>query len=86
MPRSAAKGATMTVFVVFQEGVYRHDCGGVFTSLELAKAAADQRKAAERDNYHEWTVVPFEVDAVVDEEADRAYTSPDDPAKGRRRW
>jgi hypothetical protein len=73
--------AAMTMYVVFQEGVYRHACGGVFSSLELAQRSADALKAHEPDNYHQWTVVPFELDVIVEKEAETAYTAPGDPSK-----
>lgn len=37
----------MTVYVVFREGVYRYECGGVFSSLPAAEAAARAYKAGE---------------------------------------
>ena len=52
----------MDVFLVFKEGVYRHECGGVFTSLDVAKRQAIKLTIAERDDYHQIHVMPFEID------------------------
>lgn len=52
----------MIIFAVFQEGVYRHDCCGVFSKQELAEAAALQAAQNDKDNYHEYHVRPFELD------------------------
>lgn len=49
------------IFAVFQEGVYRHKCGGLFDNADAAKAAADNFAATDIDTYHEWTVVPFDL-------------------------
>ncbi len=57
-----------TVWAVFKEGVYRHECGGIFTSLEKATAAAEQLAIAEKDDYHRFEVVPFTVDSVTQSE------------------
>ena len=89
----------MTVYAVFREGVYRHECGGVFSTLDLAKAAADTLADREPDNYHGFDVVPFELDTVgtelpaneayihadaIDEPA-AVYTIPRNPRGDRRR-
>lgn len=55
----------MTVYCVFKEGVYRHECGGVFSTLELAEEAANQLAKGDRDLWHEYIVVPFELDALT---------------------
>lgn len=52
----------MTVYAVFKEGIYRHECAGVFSVLERAKQVAAE--CLERgDGHHSFEVVPFEVDA-----------------------
>lgn len=53
----------MRVYAVFKEGVYRHECAGIFTSEDRAKQVADAW-LAKGDGYHEWHVVPFEMDVV----------------------
>lgn len=58
------------VYAVFQEGVYRHDCPGVFLTKESAIDAARAAMLAEPDNYHSYDVVPFELGV-------RAVTEPD---------
>jgi hypothetical protein len=49
----------MKLLAVFQEGVYRHSCGGVYDSEERAIAAADRIAVADVDDYHTYDVVPF---------------------------
>lgn len=51
----------MSVYTVFQEGVYRHTCMGVFDSLEAAIAAADRSAAEDVDSYHSYDVFLFEL-------------------------
>lgn len=51
----------MTVYAVFREGVYRHECAGVFSTEAIAKAMADALAEYEADDYHEYVVIPFEV-------------------------
>ena len=51
----------MNVFAVFKNGVYRHECGGVFDSLEKATEAAEMFRDGERDDHHSYEVVGFEL-------------------------
>jgi len=53
---------TKKVYAVFREGVYRHECGGIFSTEELALKAANELLASEPDDYHEYVVVPFVLD------------------------
>lgn len=53
-----------TVFAVFRGGVYRHECAGIFTTLELAKGAADRLALSEPDGHHDYEVVPFTLDVA----------------------
>lgn len=48
-----------TVYAVFCEGVYRHECIGVFFDEAAAKNAADAAARADNDSYHRYSVVPF---------------------------
>ena len=50
-----------TVFAVFKHGVHRHECGGLFTSFELAKDAAVEFIKGERDDHHRFDIVPLDV-------------------------
>lgn len=50
------------LFVVFRLGVYRHQCGGVFSTQDLAETAAKALLAGEKDDYHQYQVVPFVLD------------------------
>lgn len=52
----------VTVYAVFRHGVYRHECGGVFTSRESAEAVAKTLLSAEPDAHHRYEVVPFTLD------------------------
>lgn len=49
----------MNLYAVFQEGVYRHDCVGVFDADRKAIDAADLTAANDRDSYHDYRVVPL---------------------------
>jgi hypothetical protein len=51
-----------TVYAVFKEGVYRHECGGIFSTQEAAINAAKFLIAGESDDWHTYSVVPFELD------------------------
>lgn len=50
------------VFIVFQQGVYRHACGGAFSTSEAAILRIEELIAADRDSYHSYEVVPFILD------------------------
>lgn len=67
----------MKVFVVFKEGVYRHECAGVFSKADTATRIADERLAG-GDHYHQWTVVPFELDVPVPVPFGDALEEPDE--------
>ncbi len=54
-----------TVYCVFREAVYRHDCIGVFSTRRMAKAAAEAAADTEHDSHHRFVVVPFDLDAQV---------------------
>lgn len=47
------------VFAVFREGVYRHECCGIFTDKDKAIACADAAADADGDSWHEYRVYPF---------------------------
>lgn len=51
-----------TVFAVFKKGVYRHECGGIFTTFELAKGAAITLLRGECDDYHNYEIIYFNLD------------------------
>lgn len=74
------------VFAVFREGIYRHECGGVFSTLGAAKACALELARTDGDDYHTYEVVPFVLDQLPElgagtgsrspaiEEAERAFS------------
>jgi hypothetical protein len=51
----------MKLFAVFKQGVYRHECGGIYDSIELAKKSANTFCESDYDSYHCWEVVEFEL-------------------------
>ena len=61
--KEAAK--VRTVYAVFQEGVYRHQCGGIFTELKDAEEAALALIKAERDDWHHYEVVPVKLNTII---------------------
>jgi hypothetical protein len=54
----------MRLFAVFKHGIYRHECGGIFSKQALAESQALHLARVDRDRYHEYQVVPFELDAT----------------------
>lgn len=64
-PGPKREGLSMKVYAVFKTAVYRHECGGVFSTLEAAEAAAERFIAGERDDHHDYEVVAFELDAMT---------------------
>lgn len=57
-----SKEQKKTVFAVFKIAVYRHECGGIFTSKRLAVNAARKLRDGERDDHHNYEVIPFVLD------------------------
>lgn len=51
----------MMVYAVFKEGVYRHQCGGVFGTVQEAIIAASELAQEDVDNYHSYDVYGFEL-------------------------
>lgn len=58
----------MNLFAVFREGVYRHECGGIFSTVDSAVEAAVALITGECDHYHSYVIVPFDLDVKVDQE------------------
>lgn len=52
----------MEVFAVFRQGVYRHECGGIFSTREAAIECADALVLSDNDSWHDYEVVPFALD------------------------
>ena len=65
-----------TVYLVVQQGVYRHDIRGVYTSVDAAKVAAKRAATEDRDSYHEYEVY----EATPDEYVEDVRRVPDVPA------
>ena len=63
----------MIMYAVFREGCYRHECGGIFSSLVKAEDAARKLIEWEKDSYHTYEVVPFEIDIVTDHDDDELH-------------
>ena len=59
----------MRLFVVFKVGVYRHECGGVFSLQGGAEASARRLLRGEPDDHHYYEVVPFTVDVASMQDA-----------------
>lgn len=64
------------VFAVFQQGVYRHECGGIFETKDAAVEHALRLAAMDGDSYHEYEVFPFKLNEQ------RHFSS----GEGRFRW
>lgn len=65
-----------TVFVLIRSGAYRSDCGGIFSSLDLAKSARLKLHKKEPDNYHKFLIY----ECKINELATTGY-DPQDPEK-----
>lgn len=61
------------VWLVIQQGVYRHDIRGVYSTQELAIRAAKKAAREDRDSYHEYIVHEALLDQYV---ADTRETEP----------
>ncbi len=46
----------MNLYLVVQEGVYRHDIRGVYTSAARAETAARRAAREDEDDYHQYCV------------------------------
>lgn len=74
------------VYAVFQQGVYRHGCAGIFLTLEEAIRAATEAMAEEPDNYHRYEVHPYVLGIRAEEQASVASVAgecPDCRKQGR---
>ena len=47
------------LYAVFKEGLYSHECVGIFDSLEVAQDVAVRAISMEPDDYHTYDIVPF---------------------------
>lgn len=57
----------MDVYLVFKTGVYRHECGGVFSTLERAREAAQKFLDGEPDAYHDYEISKFTLDVPTEQ-------------------
>jgi len=56
-----------TVYLVIQQGVYRHDIRGVYTGKDRAIKAAERSAAEDRDDYHAYEVHETDLDQYVED-------------------
>ena len=63
----------MSVYAVFREGVYRHECLGIFTNTERAIERARECAAGDGDDYHVYQVSAVALDTPVDDLGALAY-------------
>jgi hypothetical protein len=66
----------MKLFAVFREGIYRHECVGIFSTRKKAATAADTAANKDVDGYHTYAVVPFYQDKERPMKSTK-YQSPD---------
>lgn len=55
----------MYVYTVERSGVYQQGLVGIFTTKELAEEYAVKAKAAEKDDYHTFTIDRWELNKAV---------------------
>lgn len=60
----------MNMFIVYADGVYRHQIVGIFSSVELAKIAAVNEALKEYDGYHKFVVAESRLDEYVEDVTD----------------
>ncbi len=60
----------MNLYLVFKEGTYRHECLGVFDSRMVAMQTAMSAAITDEDDYHSYSVVPFELNTVTPKSSD----------------
>lgn len=73
----------MNLYCVFQEGVYRHECAGVFDSWAEAVKAADAIAFADHDSYHNYDVFQFTLNEIG-KEGSALYSVNKDKATQKR--
>jgi hypothetical protein len=54
----------MNLYAVFKEAVYRHECGGIFATLDDAVIAADTLAENDVDNHHIYQVYDFTLNRI----------------------
>ena len=73
----------MTLYIVTQEGVYRHSIMGVYNSLDAARQRAIQSILAERDDYHDMSICTINLNGSdADQEIER-YKRSDNLTDGK---
>lgn len=55
----------MKVFVISQQGVYRHSLFGAYDDFELARSEADRLASEDCDHYHDYEVLEFEMNKTA---------------------
>lgn len=55
------------LYCIVQEGVYRHNIGGVFDTQKKAEKAAISLVNGEADHYHDWLIMGFNLNEAVDD-------------------
>ena len=58
----------MKLFVVHKEGIYRHECGGVFSEYSRAVDAAIALANGDTDSYHTYEVRQYFLNVVTAQE------------------
>lgn len=64
------------VYCVFVEGVYRHECLGVYAQADLVRDCAIKAAQADMDDYHSYTVVPFDLNVAMPKVSEDCFLSP----------
>lgn len=74
----------MKLYAVFKEGVYRHDCYGIFSTQEKAEAVAKEAAEAETDDWHNFDVQEYALDVSAGKDGE-GYKKPLASFKGVRK-
>ncbi len=69
----------MNLYLVFKEGAYRHECLGAFDSRMVAMQTAMSASITDVDDYHSYSVVPFELNTVTPKIGASVWSAYDEP-------
>ena len=71
------EGRAVELYAVFKQGVQRHECAGVVSTVALAEATARSCLVGESDDYHTYVVVAFCLDVPTLQEPLKKVMAPE---------
>ena len=61
------------IYAVYQEGVFRRECCGIFNDFDKAKDCAKHYSEIDVDNYHSYKVFEYELNKISPSEIVNVY-------------